>query len=386
MGHRVLVLGGAGLMGSEVTRDLLNEADLDEVTIGELNSGKAQQFAAELGDPRVSVVELDARDTAACARVARGFDLLLNCTFFGMFSEVLAVACEAGVTYADLLSTPVARHHQMAEEAGIMAISGLGATPGMTNILGRLGCEQFEAPKSVEIGWVSFRPLAYSPGLLGGMFWEMGPVCETRQFYRNGRFVDAGAFEGSKVIDFGYPIGHQTVYYMAHTETVALPRHFPGLEFVCVRGSWRPQQMELLRQLGDVGLMDFVEQETPVGPVSVAQFVMDRISTVMGGETDEEVWGFHLNIEVSGVSGGRYGGTRFRVSHPLDWREKATARMTGVPAAVQAGMVLRQGPSRPGVVDATEYFTDAPAFLERLRARNSVVVSQESWWEDEPSA
>jgi saccharopine dehydrogenase-like NADP-dependent oxidoreductase len=383
MGKKVFVLGGAGLMGSEVTRDLLNEFDIDQVTIAEIEVGRAEQLARELADDRVSVVETDVRDTAGCAELARDYDLLMNCTFFELFGEALKVACAAGVTYADLLSTPTPEHHRQAEDAGIMAVSGLGATPGMTNILGRLGCESFEVPESVEISWASFRPIAHSPGLLGGMFWEMGPECETRQFFRNGRFIKTGPFEGSKQIDFEYPIGKQTVYYMAHTETVALPRHFPELNFVCVRGSWRPSQMEVLRVLGEHGFMDFEQQETPNGPVDVAQFTMDRIWAARGGELDEETWGFFLDIEVNGMSERGPGTARFRISHPVDWREKATAKMTGIPAAVQAAMVMRQGPSRTGIVDATEYFTDPAAFLERLNSRGTVKVQQETMWQDE---
>jgi saccharopine dehydrogenase-like NADP-dependent oxidoreductase len=383
MGNKVFVLGGAGLMGSEVTRDLLNEPDIDQVTIGEIEVGRAQAMAEELYDPRVSVVQADVRDTAGCAELARGYDLLMNCTFFELFGEALSVACEAGTTYADLLSTPTPEHHRQAKDASIMAVSGLGATPGMTNILGRMGCESFDEPESVEISWASFRPIAHSPGLLGGMFWEMGPECETRQFFRNGRFVKAGAFEGSKQIDFEYPIGKQTVYYMAHTETVALPKYFPELNFVCVRGTWRPAQMEVLRVLGEHGLMDFEQQDTSNGPVDVAQFTMDRIWAARAGELDEEAWGFFLDIEVGGRSEGRSGTTRFRISHPVDWREKATAKMTGIPAAVQAAMVMRQGPSRSGIVDATGYFTDPAAFLERLKARGTVEVQQETVWGDE---
>lgn len=386
MGHRIVVLGGAGLMGSEVTADLLNEPDIDEVVIADVQLDRARALAERLGDPRVEVAEADVRDTHACATLARGADLLLNCTFFGLFQQALDVACAARVPYADLLSTPEPHHHRQVADAGIMALSGLGATPGMTNILSRLACERLDEPRTVEISWASFRPLAHSPGLLGGMFWEMGPVCATRQFFRDGRFVPAGAFEGSKAVDFAYPIGRQHVYVMAHTETVALPRQFPGLSFVCVRGTWRPAQMAVLRTLGELGLMDDVLQATPVGEVNVAGVVMDRINAVHGGVEDEETWGFFLDIEVGGTLDGRPTTIRHRISHPVDWREKGTARMTGIPAAVQAGILMRQGPTEVGIVDATRYFTDPQAFLDRLRARGTITVEEAVTVDEEEGA
>ena len=375
---RVFVLGGAGLMGSEVSRDLLNEPDIREVVIADLDVGRARRLARDLQDPRITVVEADARNTRATADQARGYDLLFNCTFFDNFSDALTAACEARVTYADLLSTPQPYHFEQVDAAGILAISGLGATPGMTNILGRLGCEWFDVPTSVEISWASFRPLAYSAGLLGGMFWEMGPECATRQFFRNGEFIRAGSFEGSKQVDFANPIGRQTVYFMAHTETVALPKMFPNLHFVCVRGTWRPPQMRILRTLGDLGLMDFVEQETLKGSVNVAQFTMNRILAVKGGAADPESWGFFLNVEVAGLKDDRHGLIRFKIFHPDDWREKATPKMTGIPAAVQAAIMMRQGPTKAGLLDATEYFDRPHDVLRALRARGTVQVELET--------
>jgi alpha-D-ribose 1-methylphosphonate 5-triphosphate synthase subunit PhnH len=42
---------------------------------------------------------------------------------------------EAGINYADLISEPAEEHFASAEKAGLTAISGLGATPGLTNVL-----------------------------------------------------------------------------------------------------------------------------------------------------------------------------------------------------------------------------------------------------------
>ncbi len=378
---RVFVLGGAGLMGSEVVRDLLNEPDIDEVSIAELDVTKAEQLAAELDDNRVSVVPVDIRNIPATALLARGYDLVMNCTFFGLFGEALEVACEAGVNYADLLSTPLPEHYERAKAAGITAISGLGATPGMTNILSRMGCEWFDTPESVEISWASFRPIAHSPGLLGGMFWQMGPECPTRQFFSDGRFFPAGPFEGSKLVDFAVPIGRRAVYLMAHTETVALPKRYPDLRFVCVRGTWRPSQMEALRTLGALGLMDFTEQNTKNGPVVVADFVMDRIQSARGGIVDDEGWGFFLNIDVTGISGGQRGHMRFKISHPDDWRESATAKMTGIPAAVQGAIAMRRCSAGAGIVDATEFFDDPDGFLDALRSRDTIQIDRTLQWE-----
>ena len=61
----------------------------------------------------------------------------MNCTSFAWFDEVIALAIEAGVDYADLLSEPTPAQQAAVRAAGITAVSGLGATPGLSNVLVR---------------------------------------------------------------------------------------------------------------------------------------------------------------------------------------------------------------------------------------------------------
>ena len=75
---RALSLGGAGAVCRHTTRDLAQYSDFDEIVIGEHNVDAAKQLAAEIGDPRVSVLEIDANDYDDLVRVFRGFDLIVN--------------------------------------------------------------------------------------------------------------------------------------------------------------------------------------------------------------------------------------------------------------------------------------------------------------------
>ena len=59
---RILSLGGAGAVCRHSTRDLVTYSDFDEIVIGEYNVAAAKELAAEINDPRVSVMEIDAEN------------------------------------------------------------------------------------------------------------------------------------------------------------------------------------------------------------------------------------------------------------------------------------------------------------------------------------
>ena len=59
---KVLSLGGAGAVCQHATRDLAQFSDFDEIAIGDYDVAAAEKLAAEIGDPRLRVVQVDAED------------------------------------------------------------------------------------------------------------------------------------------------------------------------------------------------------------------------------------------------------------------------------------------------------------------------------------
>jgi len=355
------MLGGAGEVGAAVTRDLAACPEIDELVIADVQADRAASLAAELGDHVVGV-GLDVRDREAARAVLEGAGLLVNCTSFAWFGEAFELAVEARVDYADLLSEPSAGQLRAAADAGITAVSGLGATPGLSNVLVRHAHEELGELEEVHISWSSFRTIAPSPGLLDTILWELSDACPARRYFQNGRYELAGFMEGSRTVDFPWPVGRQRVYYVPHTEVGTLPRHFPSLRFCAVRGTWRPELMEDVRVLNKYGLLD--------GPALEA--TKARIWERFGEERDAAPWTLFVNVEVL-ASGGR---RVYDVSHPLDWGQEGTGRMTGVCAAVGAQLLARRGGAgSAGFVDP-EVLYDPHEFLAELAHRGSVRVEQ----------
>jgi saccharopine dehydrogenase (NAD+, L-lysine-forming) len=227
---RVALIGGAGEVGAEIARDLAQVDEIDSLLIADLDARRAAQLADELASerPQVSASGIDVRDSQSALSVLAGVDVLMNCTSFALFEPVLDLARAAGVDYADLISEPEDRHRRAAERAGITAISGLGASPGLSNVLVRHFADTVDELHEVEISWISLRTVAPTPGLLDTIIWELSEDCVTRAYYRNGRHHRAAFLEGSRLVEFASPVGPQYVYYVPHTEVATLPRHFTG--------------------------------------------------------------------------------------------------------------------------------------------------------------
>lgn len=360
---RIVVLGGAGAIGSALTEDLAGCPEVDELVVADVDASRAEALVRSLGQPHVRAVRIDVHDRVSALALLDGVDLLMNCTSFTVFDQVIELAVAARVSYADLISEPTDAQRRGVEAAGITAISGLGASPGLTNVLVRHAAEELGPPEEAHLSWASFRAIAPSPGLLDTILWELADGCPTRQVFINGRYEHARFMEGSRVVEFAAPLGAQRVYYVPHPEVRTLPACFPSLRFCAVRGTWRPELMDDIRVLNKYGLLD----------PEVIEQTKARIWARFGGERDDNPWRLFVHVEV--VARGRR--RIYRASHP-DWGQEGTGKMTGICASVGAQLLARHGTRRAGFVDPEEYF-DPHEFLDELAKRRSVEVA----WHDE---
>jgi lysine 6-dehydrogenase len=360
---RVVVLGAAGEVGKTLTADLGACPEIDHVVAADLARDEVEALAA--GRERVSAAPVNLRDREQVLRLLHGCDLLVNCTSFSLFDVVIDLAVSAGIDYADLLSYPSQEQVRAVEESGITAISGLGLTPGLSNVLVAHAADELDEIEEAHIAWMSFRTIAPSRGLLDTILWELSEDCSTREYFQNGRFHQAGPMEGSRLVDFADPAGRQRVYFVPHTEVRTLPRHFPSLAFCAVRGTWRPKLMDDVRVLNEYGLLNQATLE------ATKEVVWDRF----GGERDVAPWMLFLNVEVVGTQNGETVRRVYDVSHPTDWNQAATGRMTGLCAAVGAQLLARHGRTHAGFVDPEVYY-DPHEFLVELARREGVSVAR----------
>ena len=99
---KVLSLGGAGAVCQHATRDLAAFSDFDQIVVGDYNLAAAQALVAEIGDPRLSALKVDAEDYAGLVRTFRDFDVILNGLPWKYDLAVTRACVEAGVSGLDV--------------------------------------------------------------------------------------------------------------------------------------------------------------------------------------------------------------------------------------------------------------------------------------------
>ena len=369
---KVLVLGGCGAMGTEVTTDLAATArEFTEIAIADLDLGRARALADKLGR-KLTAHQVDMNDEAGLAKLMSGYDVVANCTTYHFGMNATRAAIAAKKSYLDLgglYNTPkqLALDRE-AKEAGCTILLGCGATPGVTNLMARYGASRMDSPRAVHIAFASFRYIAPSPGLLDTILDEFGPDT-VRTYYQDGSFVEQPPFAGQKRVDFAEPLGPQDVYYVPHSETRTMPKFIEGVTRVDVRGCWQLDIMDRLKFFLSQGLLS--AKPVKLGDVELApkQFLRAHI-LAQPKPAEPLLWAFYLNVEVVGTHQGRAVRRVYTSTHPgMDaWGEAATAKMTGIPASIGAQM-LAQGKAKAKGVVAPEACFQPEEFFRELEKR-----------------
>jgi saccharopine dehydrogenase-like NADP-dependent oxidoreductase len=357
----VVVFGAAGAVGASLSRDLATDeglslrlVDVDTAAIDDLRSERVEVISADLLDPREA--------TDAC----RGARLLMNCLSFTFFDQTLATAIDQRADYADLVSEPSAEQAAAAEAAGIVAVPGLGLSPGLTNVIVRHASEEIELD-SVEILFAIFREIAPSRGALDTIVWEAGEFSPDRNYFEDGRLVPAGPADAGRTIDFGGDFGVLDVYVRPHPEPKSLPRNFPTIRHCSVRGTWQPELMAELAVLNKYGLLD--EENGPR--------TKEAIWSRRGGIGGERYFGqIAARIEVRGAAGGDRVRRTYDIVVPPDG---STYPLTGTCAGIGVRLLAHRPRDRAGVLEP-EVFFDPHEYLERLEQQGVISVV----WRDEP--
>ena len=368
---RAVVLGACGAVGREVAAGLVARGAFERIDLADRDRSRLEATSGRLQGRGVTVTRqaLDARDERALGVLFGEADLVLNCTSYNFGLSVLGAAIEAGIDYLDLgglYNTPrqLELDHR-ARAAGVRAVIGCGATPGLSNMLVGRAARRLDAVREVHISFASHRDLAPSPGLLDTLLDEFRPGVP-RFTWRAGRLSEVRPFDGPRLVRFSPPLGRQRVYFVPHSETYTVPRFLDGgARDVSVRGTWRPEHMQLLEGLSRIGLTR--DEPVEVGGISVRPCDVLRAVLLDRPPREAGICAFFLHVEVIGRRAGRPITVVQRASHPLAWGTSATGRMTAVPAIVGAEMIGRGQVYGSGVQPPEASF-DPERFVSAVRA------------------
>jgi saccharopine dehydrogenase-like NADP-dependent oxidoreductase len=374
---------GAGAVGTVSALKFAQEAMLEKLVIADAVSARASLLADRLNDPRVTAISLNAGDRAAVVGALRQFSitLVLNAALPATNLDVMHACLVAGCDYIDLASagTDADGIPKMDDQfaldakfkaAGRLALLGMGADPGTTNIYAAYAAKHLldvvtelrvrDGDNSVCQGHDGFFA-AFSP-------WVMIDECLCKAVaYRGGRYYLEEPLTGLELFDFP-ELGVLTCYYVDHEESRTLPRFFPGartIDFKLCMDDVTVETLRVMKRLGlsrtdrvQVGAQSIVPRDVVVSLLPDPRDLAGR----MRGKTC-------VGTLAKGLKNGQP--KAFYIYNVTDHETvfdqlgvQATAYQTGIPPVIAARLIAQRIWRGAGVLSPEQFNPDP--FLEQL--------------------
>jgi saccharopine dehydrogenase (NAD+, L-lysine-forming) len=295
----VAVLGAAGTIAPAIVHDLAQSDEVKEMDLLDLDGDRAAAVAAEHGGGKASADTVDARAAGELAAKLQGADVLVNTASYRINLDAMQACLGAGCHYVDLggLYWMTARQRELDSEfqrAGLLALLGIGSSPGKTNLMARRALSELgdgdggEAIESIDVAAAGRDPVAASDGRLRPPYaiqtlldeLTLAPVV-----IRDGEPTEIEPLTDGGVIDYGPPIGEAETIYTLHSELATFAESF-GCRRASFRLSLASPLLERLKSLLDAPEEEVARAGREAAPAS-AQTVSVHLVTVRtaGGRT-----------------------------------------------------------------------------------------------------
>ena len=248
--HKIVALGGAGVMGTELLRQIIKRSDA-EIVVADASAKALKRSVAEFG-ARISATEINVNDHVALVKLLKGASIAVSTLgpFYKFGNRMVKASIDAGVHFLDIdddfdATKECLALHDKANKAGITAIIGCGASPGITNIIAKHAADKLDKVDDIRIYWAQS---GIDPTGPGAMLHWFHITAEQIPIYQDGKWVDVRGFTEPEAVEFLPPIGRQVCYYPGHPEPVTLPRYIKGVKKCQHQGLHVPAQHDELLQ------------------------------------------------------------------------------------------------------------------------------------------
>ena len=325
-------------------------------------------------------VELDVlEEPDRLSKLARDAALVVNFAgpFYRLGAAVLDACIEAGCDYLDICDDAAATREMLtrdeaARAARVRALVGMGASPGISNVLIRAAVEWLGDADEVILSWVVDVADVNDAALQH--FWHtFGPTGA------DGRPGPVPAWEqlSLRTASFPEPLGERLLIGLAHPEQVTVPR-FLGIEAVRSFGSIVPEDSLVVNwALARMGASGDEGDGVPTGgpEAGISAPARELYRRYLETRAPSEYLGSGLVLDVwAGEEGVRFASAG----------RTSMDAATGVPAAAGIALMLEGGPEEPGVM-APECLEPAEFFprLGRFSSGTGALGAYRLWGSEE---
>lgn len=350
---KIVVIGGAGGMGSEAVKDLAINETFDEIVIADANLEAAKKVLDETKSERVSIVQIDVNDMDGLLQLFKGATVVLN--FVGPFYKygpsVIRAAMNAKVHYVDICddydaAVEILAMNEEVKKAGITVLTGMGSSPGITNVLARMGIDELDETEEIDTMWVMGEAKTGAAILYHVFHAGSGLV----PGFENGQRTMIKPFDEKRAltIEFPEPLGKVKVYDIGHPEPITIPHYFPKVKKVTNKGSLVPEKIvDTFISFLKLGFHSTetveINKNIHISPRDFAVKYLQQNPQLLEAENSPGFGG--LKVIVKGLKDGQ------KVSYIYTtMSSESTGESTGIPAAVGAELIAKGKITQRGVI------------------------------------
>jgi saccharopine dehydrogenase (NAD+, L-lysine-forming) len=384
-------------MGRITVRDLMETCALaDEVLVADYDLAKAEALAASFSGkawPRIRAVRVDVRDAAGAARALAGALVVVNAVQYQHNLAVMEAALAAGAHYVDMGGLFHVTRQQLAlderfKAAGKAAILGMGAAPGITNLLARHGAERLDTVREIHCRVGGLDETRYRPQQALPVAYSLKTILEEFSMepavFTKGRFTFVEPMSGDVPHRFPAPVGQRRPMYTIHSEVATLPLSYAaqGVREVSFKIAFDQDFLQKVRFLRDLGMAS----HEPIDLTGVKVRPIDVVDKVAMSQPPAKQVGKLRQYEVvrsivKGTSEGK------KVTWVVDCHTRGMPEWgvgldidTGSPPAVAAQMLAAGEITATGAVPPEVAVPTAPFFARLARRKMKVVATRKAGW------
>jgi saccharopine dehydrogenase (NAD+, L-lysine-forming) len=254
----VAVIGAGGTIAPAIVRDLADSPEVSGMTLLDVDETRAAAVAREHSAGKAAAHQVDARDPEQLSGALHGADVLVNSASYRLNLEAMRACLAAGCHYLDLggLYWMTLRQLELGtefERAGLLAVLGIGSSPGKTNLMALHGVRALGGDDvgAIEIAAAGRDPDARDDGRLRPPYAVQTLLDELMMepvVIRDGDAEHVAPMSDGGVVDYGPPIGEAPTIFTLHSELATFGESF-GCSAASFRLSLTPKLLEQLRAL-----------------------------------------------------------------------------------------------------------------------------------------
>jgi lysine 6-dehydrogenase len=364
---KIAVLGGPGLMGRAIVRDLIESRDVKEVLVADINLEKATDLVDQYKSKKLSAVQADVSKPDDLAKRIKDVDVVINSTWVHNCYDVLQGCLKAGVHLVDLgglyhTTLKQLAIHDKVVKADLINVSGCGAAPGVTNMFVAHAAQELD-----EIVNVHSRPGVSGGGVTYSIRTVIDELTLDAVIYRDGEYKFVAPLSGQETIHFPEPVGELVGFYSIHGELSTIARSFPSIKKLDVKLSFPADMLGAFETLLNFGMTS--EEPILVGKQSVSpkDFLISLLSQPISADSgvQEREW-----VILRAIVEGRRATNQVRLIYDCinqgseKWNFGGVAWGTAVPPSIVAQMIAKDMITKRGVLGPEACVPVDPFFKE----------------------